>query len=252
VDPLQTNPHFNPRVPVERSTATCFWRFFSLYLSPPTSPTNVPLKSPAHAQSVVAQKQKPLSAQLPPGHPPQRRMNQKRLKAPKPRYAKRPIGAYFFFLSLNREQFMRDYGLSTVGAMAKKGSELWGRLTDEEKGPYATLAATDLDRYWQEVQVYGIKPKKTKEVRAVKKRVGPKRPLNAFVLFRVEQGKQICQTDGLTGSRASVRHTSRHLASVWRQMPAEERASWEEKARALRTAYDEEVRTYRAALVASP
>jgi len=87
---------------------------------------------------------------------------------------KQATNAYMFFQSANREQIKKDNPtLKTLPLMAKKMGEIWKGMNEEEKKPYAELAAKDKIRYENEKKIFKDKQdteKKEKEAKEAKEK----------------------------------------------------------------------------------
>jgi hypothetical protein len=55
---------------------------------------------------------------------------------------KRPLSAYMFFSTENRDKVMKDFKFEKkqIGDIAKKLGEQWKKMTDKEKAPYEEKA----------------------------------------------------------------------------------------------------------------
>ena len=55
---------------------------------------------------------------------------------------KRPLSAYMFFSTENRDKIMKDFKFEKkqIGDIAKKLGEQWKKMTDKEKAPYEEKA----------------------------------------------------------------------------------------------------------------
>lgn len=69
---------------------------------------------------------------------------------------KRPLSAYFQFLSVYRNQ-LREKGasaLNDVKQVAKDASVEWNAMSDEDKVPYEKLAVKDRERFKKAMETY--------------------------------------------------------------------------------------------------
>ena len=141
-----------------------------------------------------------------------------------PRAPKRSKSAYIFFAIDQRERVKGILGGGArVGDIAKKTSELWKALSDEEREKWEGIAKADRDRYQVEKasytgpllipgdSAYGKKGKKDPSA--------PKRPLTAFLYF----SQQMRPTLKVKNPEWRIAELSQELGRMWRNMSEEER-----------------------------
>merc|ERR1712060_175708 len=65
---------------------------------------------------------------------------------------KRPQSAYFQFINADRAKIQEEHKITSIGEVAKKATELWKALSDEEKKPYEDQYQKDKAEYesWKE------------------------------------------------------------------------------------------------------
>lgn len=65
---------------------------------------------------------------------------------------KRPQSAYFQYINANRAKIQEEHKITSIGEVAKKATELWKALSDEEKKPYEDQYQKDKAEYesWKE------------------------------------------------------------------------------------------------------
>ena len=68
---------------------------------------------------------------------------------------KRPMSSYFLFMNDRRNKFREDNPDMTMCQITKALTEVWKKLTDEEKKKYEDMVAKDRIRYEQEMEATG-------------------------------------------------------------------------------------------------
>ena len=169
-----------------------------------------------------------------------------------PNRPRRNLSAYLLFQNANRERIRKENpaGGISFGQMSKRASQLWERITPEEKEKWEKEAAEDKARYEREMAEYtppigydekgrNVQAKKTKR----KKRrdpAAPKRGVSAYVWFGHEERPKIQQEF----PNISFQEVGRKLGERWRAMGAEEKAKYDAKAAIDKERYARESEAY--------
>ena len=103
-----------------------------------------------------------------------------------PNKIKKPCSAYFQFMNDRRNKFREDNPDMSMCQITKALTEVWKKLTDEEKQKYEDMAAKDRTRYETEMEAAGQTVKKTAAQKKKDEDDGtgaPKKGLSAYFIF---------------------------------------------------------------------
>ena len=173
-----------------------------------------------------------------------------------PNKPKRPVSAYFFFTSSRREQIAVDQPelAKNVTEMAKTLGKEWKELDEEARKPFIALAEKDKERYQAQMKDY-TPPEKVlvpnpalaaggsgsrKRKRRFKDPNAPKRPRSTYMMFCAEQRAALVEKN----PDMKVTDVVKTLGSMWGELDAEKRASYDAAAAADRERYQAEMATY--------
>jgi hypothetical protein len=155
----------------------------------------------------------------------------------------RAQSGFFFFSNEKRPALMEEDraqngGKVSVSNVAKKIGELWNALDAAAKAPYEAKAAVDKARFEKEKSAWiaGGGGKNTKAGKAAKPQ-GPKRPQNASFLYMNENREAYKQAH----PDAKFGDIAKGLADEFKNLPAEQKKKYEDKAANDKARYDKEV-----------
>lgn len=145
-----------------------------------------------------------------------------------PNRPKRPTSAYFYFVQVEREEAAkRGEKITRVAEWTKQISVKWRELTVEQKEIFQKMAATDKQRYVQQMAVYT-----GKDVNR------PKRPQSAYFLwladFRVRMKDKFVEN----------RDILRAAGEEWRKLTTVAKAPYEQRAEEERRKYEQAMKDY--------
>ena len=106
---------------------------------------------------------------------------------------KRPMSSYFLFMNDRRNKFKDDNPDMTMCQITKALTEVWKKLTDEEKKKYEDQANKDRTRYEQEMEATGQKVKPTAAQKAKDKSDSgaPKKALGTYFIFLAHNREKV-------------------------------------------------------------
>lgn len=141
-----------------------------------------------------------------------------------PRAPKRSKSAYIFFAIDRREMVKGELGPGArVGDIAKKTSQFWKALDDEERKKWEEVAKSDRERYQEEKAAYTgpllIPGDMSTSRKAKKDPNAPKRPLTAFLYFSQRMRPSIKEQN----PEWRIAELSQELGRRWREMDEEAR-----------------------------
>jgi len=193
----------------------------SCELTPPTSPaasTNPPLPTPISDTT-------PTPASPSPGGSKNRKRRDGTSLRKAPQAPKRFKSSYILFFMEKQEEIKSQLPKgSSVGDVSKKSSELWKKLSPEERAHWDARAEKDKERFMNEKAAY-TGPWQIPWKRAKKDPSAPKRPMSAFLYFSQDR----------RGSLKSVNPTMRNteissiLGKLWRDATDEDRRPYVER-----------------------
>ncbi|KAM9444718.1 high mobility group protein B2b [Clarias gariepinus] len=88
---------------------------------------------------------------------PPKDMGKKGRKKKDPNAPKRPPSAFFVFCSEHRSTVKGEYPSMTIGPIAKKLAEMWGKQSPKDRTPYEQKAAALRQKYETDVAAYRAK-----------------------------------------------------------------------------------------------
>lgn len=141
-----------------------------------------------------------------------------------PRAPKRSKSAYIFFAIDRREMVKNELGPGArVGDIAKKTSQFWKALSDEERKKWEEIAKSDRERYQEEKAAYSgpllIPGDMSTSRKAKKDPNAPKRPLTAFLYFSQRVRPSLKEKN----PEWRIAELSQELGRRWREMDDEAR-----------------------------
>lgn len=148
---------------------------------------------------------------------------------------KKPLSAYMFFCKDNRALLKQENPTSTFGELGKLLGTKWKEMEDDDKGDYNAQAAADKVRYANEGG--GPAAKAAGGGRKKKERVGPKRPLSAYMYFSQDVRPKIKE-----GNPAlSFAELGREIGAAWKIITTTDRAKFDKMAAKDKQRYKDEV-----------
>ncbi|CAJ0575168.1 unnamed protein product, partial [Mesorhabditis spiculigera] len=151
---------------------------------------------------------------------------------------------YGFFVKMCYEEHKKKYPNDKVEVteIAKRCSEKWKTMSEEEKRRFYELAHKDSDRYHAEVAAYAEEDQSRKRKRAKRDPNAPKRPLSAFFLFSQERRPQVVAEHPI----------AKTLGGVWGTMGPEDREPYDQRAQNDKRRYELEMAEYNRTRAQSP
>eukprot|EP00668_Euglena_longa_P038193 GGOE01049181.1.p1 GENE.GGOE01049181.1~~GGOE01049181.1.p1 ORF type:complete len:247 (+),score=59.07 GGOE01049181.1:46-786(+) len=165
-----------------------------------------------------------------------------------PNAPKRPLTAFFIFLSEKRETYLKENPTlkSKNTEVVKALSEVWKKVDHK---PFEEKAAADKKRYEAEMKNY-TPPEgfdddepETKGKRGKKKEKdpnAPKRALSAYMLFSTSEGPKIRET-----VKADPKSAMAKIAEAWKNVDQATKQKFEKLAVEDKKRYDKEVALYK-------
>jgi len=153
----------------------------------------------------------------------------KRKLAKDPNKPKRPTSAYFYFVADKREEHKKaGRKITKVAEWTKEVSAIWREITDEDKEPFAIMAAKDKARYDEEMAAYkGKDPNK------------PKRGQSAYFLFLADfRAKN-------KGVYEENKDLLRGAGEEWKNLDDEEKKPYEDQAAIEKKKYEAAMANYK-------
>lgn len=148
---------------------------------------------------------------------------------------------YILFFMDKQDEIKAELGPgASVGEVSKRSSEMWSKLSKEERAPWDQKAKEDKERYNLEKAAY-TGPWQVPWRRAKKDPSAPKRPMSAFLFFSQHKRRLIKEAN------PGMRNTeiSRTLGQMWREASDEERAPHIEREAKEREKYKLEIAKWR-------
>ena len=177
------------------------------------------------------------AAGVSPGWKKQRKLMKKNPDAPK-----RFLSSFMHFRNEKqieiRKQLEKEASLLDPSAKVQQAhvvkviSELWGALSLEEKVKYESVSHQDKMRYQKELEAFEG-PLQVPNKRKRKDPSAPKRNMSAFLIFKIEKGKEIKTENPQLPSK----DVARLMGKLWRDMKDEEREPYKQLEREQRRTY---------------
>eukprot|EP00164_Ancoracysta_twista_P009567 GFYU01014196.1.p1 GENE.GFYU01014196.1~~GFYU01014196.1.p1 ORF type:complete len:279 (+),score=111.51 GFYU01014196.1:128-964(+) len=162
-----------------------------------------------------------------------------RRKKKDPAAPKKALTAFILFATDHRPRLKEQYPGIKFGDVAKKLSEMWEKVTDEERKKYEEMARKDKERYEIEKEEYN--KQKALEPSGRRRRKDPDAPkhsLNPFMFFAQEQREKI-KAELPEGLRVNT-----ILGERWRGMDDAEKKKYVDLSNADRERYHNEKQQY--------
>lgn len=167
---------------------------------------------------------------------------------------KKPVGgAYGVFLSEKREEFKKEAEKAGEGitGVTKRAGAAWKALSDAEKAPYEEKykgKKAEFDAF-KSTDAYVAPERKAKkgarEAKPAKDKDAPKRPAGgAYGIFMNEKREEFKQQAVAKGENP-VTGTAKLGAAAWKAVGEAEKATYEEKYKAAKEKYDNDMAAYR-------
>ncbi|CAK0814706.1 unnamed protein product [Prorocentrum cordatum] len=157
-----------------------------------------------------------------------------------PNTPKRPMGAYFLWLSENRDRLQSELGTKNVAQIAKEAGRQWGEIEARVKSEYEGRAAALKREYDVEqdkiVAEGGKVAKGGKNSKARKDPNTPKRPMSAYFLWLSENRDRLQSELGTK----NVAQIAKEAGRQWGEIEARVKSEYEGRAAALKREYDVE------------
>lgn len=100
---------------------------------------------------------------------------------------KRAMSSYFMFMNDRRTKFREDNPEMSMCQITKALTEVWHKLTEDEKKKYTDMATEDKKRYEKEMEALGaagaVKPSKAAAKAAKDASGAPKKPLTVYFIY---------------------------------------------------------------------
>jgi hypothetical protein len=167
---------------------------------------------------------------------------------------KRPLSVYFKWAQDNRQRIQKSMPVGySLGELAKAQSKEWKEISAATKAEYEAGYAkeketyTKLNKAYKQTANYANFQKRLKEhnVDAAKKTKfrkdenTPKKPLSAYFLWMAEQRK------GLAAQGLAHKDVLKKCGELWKQVTAEDKKPYEDKAATAKKAYAVELEKYK-------
>jgi high mobility group protein B2 len=192
---------------------------------------------------------------------------------------KKPITAYLAYRNANITALKEANPKTTFSEHSKKLSEMWKELSHTEKEPFLKIAEEDKRRYEKELANYTPSDDEDEDIddneelddeledddeeddledrriirgprkkRAKKdKKEGPKRPLNAYLIFvNNERAGVIAQNP-----KWKITEVVRHLGSLWKNLSEAEKQVYTDRALQEKERYEKEMKEFNATKAAT-
>mmetsp|Transcript_40173 Transcript_40173/g.97034 ORF Transcript_40173/g.97034 Transcript_40173/m.97034 type:complete len:395 (+) Transcript_40173:305-1489(+) len=173
-----------------------------------------------------------------------------------PNAPKRNMSAYLLFQNAMRDEFKSRNPDMSFGQLAKFTSAMYAQLPPMEKDTWVSKAEADKARYLQELSGYipppGFDPKgdalenhhqeevKGRKGKTLRDANAPKRNLSAYLLYQNAMRDTFKRENpGMTFGQLA-----KFTSHMYKNMTAEEKASWEAKAAQDKARYDAEIASY--------
>mmetsp|Transcript_4849 Transcript_4849/g.9269 ORF Transcript_4849/g.9269 Transcript_4849/m.9269 type:complete len:328 (-) Transcript_4849:114-1097(-) len=172
-----------------------------------------------------------------------------------PNAPKRNMSAYLLYQNAMRDQFKAMNPGMTFGQLAKYTSAMYSELPPSEKEAWVARAEADKARYLHELAGYvpppgydskgdaivnmvatkgGRKGKPEKDINA------PKRNMSAYLLYQNAMREQFKRENpGMTFGQLA-----KYTSHMYKNLTAEEKATWEARAQQDKVRYDAEIASY--------
>ena len=100
------------------------------------------------------------------------------------------MSSYFMFMNDRRTKFREDNPEMSMCQITKALTEVWHKLTEDEKKKYIDLALDDKKRYEKEMEALGatgaVKPTNSAKKAAKEATGAPKKPLTVYFIYLAE------------------------------------------------------------------
>lgn len=161
-----------------------------------------------------------------------------------PNKPKRPTSAYFFFAASERvEAKKRGEDISKVAEFTKVVSAKWRELSDAQKKPFEAKAATDKERYNEEMASYVPTPGTGGKRKQVKDPNKPKRAQSAYFLFLADfRAKNKSKYTHSGGHKDLIRAAG----EAWNQLSDADKAPFNKQHEAEKAKYEAAMANYAA------
>jgi len=172
-----------------------------------------------------------------------------------PSAPKRNMSAYLLYQNAMRDQFKALNPGMTFGQLAKYTSAMYSELPPLEKEAWVARAEADKARYLHELASYvpppGYDPKGDAIISPISLKAGrkgkpekdinaPKRNMSAYLLYQNAMREQFKRENpGMTFGQLA-----KYTSHMYKNLTAEEKATWESRAAQDKGRYDSEIATY--------
>lgn len=158
--------------------------------------------------------------------------------APKP-----AVNAYILFSRDNRDDVKVENPDMKAIDITKKLAEMWRDSDEELKQEYKEKSEQDKERYVKELETYvpkeGFQNPKEKKTKSKKtKKIGPKKPLNAYMWFCNDKREE------LKGKGFNNTEILREMGRLWKELSDKKKKTYLKKAEDDKERYQEEMKNY--------
>jgi hypothetical protein len=157
---------------------------------------------------------------------------------------KRPMSAYFIYQNEHRAATKQEHPELSVGEVSKFLASQWSELPPQEKDTYEQLAKKAMEKYAKDKEsyesTYGKIPAKKRKKKggddedespakkAKAKKEKKPRAKSAFIMFSSEKRKELKESH----PHLAFGDVGKELGKAWGELSKEQKAIWEEKAKA--------------------
>jgi len=174
---------------------------------------------------------------------------------------KRPVNAYWIWLSDNRAAIQKEVGEGSISAVGKAAGEKWKGLPAAQKGPYEKKAAESKTAYakaMEEFKAQGgvaggrrkekadarkdlLEKREKKRARQERDADKPKKPQTSYWLWLGENRAAL----GKEAGTANVAAVAKLGGEQWKALSAKLKAPFEKKAAERKAEYDKALKEYK-------
>lgn len=165
----------------------------------------------------------------------------KKLKDPnKPKACR---NAYVFFNMEMTVKIRAESPTITIGEIWKEVSNRWKNLDEKDRQPYVDLAASDKDRFDNEMKNYVPPPPQLQIKQTTKKLKDPNKPkryMSAFMFFSVETHAQTRKDN----PQMALPQIAKETGNKWKELDEEKRKKYEEMMQQDKQRHEKEMELY--------
>lgn len=155
---------------------------------------------------------------------------------------KAAVNAYILFSRDNRSDIKSENPEMKATDITKKLAEMWKESDEDLKQEYKEKAEQDKERYAKELESYvpkeGFQNPKEKKGKTKKVKIGPSKPLNAYMWFCKEKREE------LKGKGFDNTEILREMGRLWKELSEKKKKPYVSKAEDDKERYEEEMKNY--------